>query len=219
MREAAQLLVGSHDYRNFCKIDPVNVIQFVREIRSAEIQLVQDSTNKPDEKLHALVLTGSGFLWHQVRCIVAILFLIGSGDEEVNIINRLLDVEKYPCKPTYNMAPELPLVLWDCSFDSTEFIYDSQVITRILEGLFDQWKEITVKYAIIRHMINALQGIAEVPNAPGRNKKRKYKALLERPTGPSLEEMISNLSEKQKEKYQAKKRKLEDYAAEKANEE
>jgi tRNA pseudouridine38/39 synthase len=47
---------------------------------------------------------GSGFLWHQIRCIVAILILIGQGKEEVNLVKALLDIEKYPCTPNYQIA-------------------------------------------------------------------------------------------------------------------
>jgi tRNA pseudouridine(38-40) synthase len=51
-----------------------------------------------------LIVTGSGFLWHQIRCVVAILILIGQGKEEVELIKALLDIEKYPCTPNYQIA-------------------------------------------------------------------------------------------------------------------
>jgi tRNA pseudouridine38/39 synthase len=51
-----------------------------------------------------LMVHGSGFLWHQIRCIVAILILIGQGKEEVNLVKALLDIEKYPCTPNYQIA-------------------------------------------------------------------------------------------------------------------
>jgi len=51
-----------------------------------------------------LMVHGSGFLWHQIRCIVAILILIGQGKEEVNLVKELLDIEKYPCTPNYQIA-------------------------------------------------------------------------------------------------------------------
>ncbi len=47
---------------------------------------------------------GSGFLWHQIRCVVAILILIGQGKEEISLIKSLLDIEKYPCTPSYPIA-------------------------------------------------------------------------------------------------------------------
>jgi hypothetical protein len=59
---------------------------------------------------------GWAFLYHQVRCMMAVLFMVGRGLEEPGIVPRLLDVTpgaRFERKPTYNMAPELPLVLMD----------------------------------------------------------------------------------------------------------
>ncbi|KAL8781305.1 MAG: hypothetical protein Q9213_006080 [Squamulea squamosa] len=67
-------------------------------------------------KIYAYKVRGSGFLWHQVRHMVAILFLIGQGLERPSIIDDLLDVEKHPGKPTYDMADAAPLVLEECNF-------------------------------------------------------------------------------------------------------
>lgn len=70
-------------------------------------------------KVYAFVVHGSAFLWHQVRHMMAILFLIGQGLEAPNLVSELLDTAKHPCKPLYNMADETPLVLWDCIFPDT----------------------------------------------------------------------------------------------------
>jgi tRNA pseudouridine38/39 synthase len=63
---------------------------------------------------------GSAFLWHQIRHMVAILFLVGQGLEKPSIITDLLDVEKNPRKPNYTLAAEAPLVLWDCIFPKVD---------------------------------------------------------------------------------------------------
>ncbi len=83
-------------------------------------------------QVYAFTVHGSGFLWHQVRCMVAILFLIGQGLESPDIIPTLLDIKKSPEKPKYEMADDAPLVLWDCIFpregadsreDALEWVY------------------------------------------------------------------------------------------------
>ena len=66
--------------------------------------------------MYTFNLHGSAFLWHQVRHMVAILFLVGQGLEKPSIVRELLDVEKNPRRPTYEMATDTPLVLWDCIF-------------------------------------------------------------------------------------------------------
>lgn len=42
MKEAAQYLVGEHDFRNFCKMDAVNVSNFKRKIASFTFHPVED---------------------------------------------------------------------------------------------------------------------------------------------------------------------------------
>lgn len=67
-------------------------------------------------KIYTFALHGSAFLWHQVRHMVGILFLIGQGLESPSLIEKLLDVQSIPGKPQYEMADDAPLVLWDCVF-------------------------------------------------------------------------------------------------------
>jgi tRNA pseudouridine38/39 synthase len=48
----------------------------------------------------------------QVRCIAAVLLMVGRGQERPDIVKKLLDVSLVPCKPQYNMAAEEPLLLY-----------------------------------------------------------------------------------------------------------
>ena len=66
--------------------------------------------------VYTFTFYGSAFLWHQVRHMVGILFLIGQGLEQPSLVDDLLDVKKNPCKPQYEMADDAPLVLWNCIF-------------------------------------------------------------------------------------------------------
>ncbi|KAL1638412.1 pseudouridine synthase deg1 [Neofusicoccum ribis] len=73
-----------------------------------------DDDNGPG--LFTFNVHGSAFLWHQVRHLVAVLFLVGQGLEKPSIVRELLDVKRNPTKPKYEMASDTPLVLWDCVF-------------------------------------------------------------------------------------------------------
>lgn len=98
MRVASQSLIGEHDFRNFCKMDVGNgVVQFRRRILDIQIEAV-DNNRDDSYSMYRLKLVGEAFLWHQVRCIVAVLFFVGSGKEETTIVRELLDVE---CNPRY----------------------------------------------------------------------------------------------------------------------
>lgn len=83
-------------------------------------------------RIYTFTVHGSAFLWHQVRHMAAILFLIGQGLESPSIVPALLDMQRNPTKPHYELADDAPLVLWDCIFpregdhsrrDTLEWVY------------------------------------------------------------------------------------------------
>lgn len=146
MRKAAKLFEGVHDFRNFCKLDTSKQLEtFERRIYHSDIELVdpkdiplgtlaraglsphgnavtKDAPPTPedaqphDAPVYVFHLQGNAFLWHQVRLMVSILFLVGQGFESPSIVSELLDITKNPRKPSYTMASDAPLVLWDCIF-------------------------------------------------------------------------------------------------------
>lgn len=48
------------------------------------------------DELWAMTVKGSAFLWHQVRCMVAVLFMIGEGLESAEVAILSLS-----CLPSY----------------------------------------------------------------------------------------------------------------------
>ncbi|TKA65955.1 hypothetical protein B0A55_10153 [Friedmanniomyces simplex] len=121
MQLAAEKLEGLHDFRNMCKVDASKQIaNFERRIFHAGIHRHSpDSASTGswlDPELYYFEVRGSAFLWHQVRHMVAVLFLVGQGYEQPDLVHHLLDVAKCPGKPVYEMADDRPLVLWDCIF-------------------------------------------------------------------------------------------------------
>ncbi|CAR28454.1 hypothetical protein ZYGR_0S00840 [Zygosaccharomyces rouxii] len=135
MQKAAALYHGEHDFRNFCKLDgSKQITNYTRNILGSEIQHISDN-------MYCFDLVGSAFLWHQVRCMMAILFLVGQGLEEPSVITNLLDVDKTPQKPIYEMASDLPLILYDCKFPEMEWIqptsadYKAIKYSKVIESL------------------------------------------------------------------------------------
>ena len=126
MAVAAARLCGEHDFRNICKMDVDVVSNFVRRIISFTVQ--DESTSEEHAQpgarrmgrmgtLWSLNVRGSAFLWHQVRCMATLLFMVGRGLESPDVIDALLDVQSMPGKPAYDMAAEEPLVLFDCGYE------------------------------------------------------------------------------------------------------
>ncbi|WFD29231.1 tRNA pseudouridine(38/39) synthase [Malassezia sp. CBS 17886] len=110
------------------------------------------------DPLFVLNLRGSAFLYHQVRNIMAVLFMVGAGLESPRVVDELVNVSPgaaaadrtrmrawlrtldagearredklralaledpasdlgvVPTKPSYEMAADMPLMLWECGF-------------------------------------------------------------------------------------------------------
>ncbi|RGP72705.1 hypothetical protein FLONG3_6713 [Fusarium longipes] len=184
MREAAKRYEGEHDFRNFCKIDPgKQITNFVRTIYEADIEEVPDVSSSlpylsgsqfapadglPADgvvypKVYSFNVRGSAFLWHQIRHMVAVLFLAGQRLEKPDVVTTMLDVASNPCKPNYVMADEVPLVLWDCIFpsendapvdptakktDGLDWVYlaDDPALSKpgpygVMDGMWAHWRE------------------------------------------------------------------------------
>ncbi|KAH9980567.1 pseudouridine synthase [Russula compacta] len=151
MRAAAARLVGEHDFRNLCKLDPAKQLtSFRRRILRADISPLDNdddggrSLSSTSRSMHVLDLVGTAFLYNQVRHIMAVLLLIGARLESPSLISALLNAgpdedsindsggcttaapavaegevappPRVTCKPEYQMADALPLVLWDCVY-------------------------------------------------------------------------------------------------------
>lgn len=75
----------------------------------------------PGLSVYKCIIRGSAFLWHQVRLMMNVLFMIGRGDEDPSVIDDLLDVEKVPTRPEYDYAPGENLILSDCGFEDMKW--------------------------------------------------------------------------------------------------
>ncbi|RLP65293.1 tRNA pseudouridine(38-40) synthase [Candida albicans Ca529L] len=152
MNQGAKLYQGIHDFRNFCKLDgSKQITNFVREIYQSQIiHLHQD--------YYCFDLKGSAFLWHQVRCMVAILFTIGQGLESPSIITDLMDTNKFPTKPQYEMAHDIPLVLYDCEFPSMEWksTDDEYRLHRVIQGFTRMQYDLQLKTQMSQIMEDTL---------------------------------------------------------------
>lgn len=221
MQEAAKLFEGVHDFRNFCKVDGSKQISnFEREIFYSRIEEVEDytgamaylnqdgmrphssSADTRNPKVYTFNLHGSAFLWHQVRHMVAILFLIGQGLEKASIIPELMDVQKNPSRPTYEMASDTPLVLWDCIFpregdkdrkDAVSWVYigDASGVGNVgaqyenqglMEGLWRNWREAKIDEMLAASLMGivANQGSKELPlTRPTRSKPSRSQKVFE----------------------------------------
>ncbi|KAL2324679.1 hypothetical protein Fmac_023737 [Flemingia macrophylla] len=195
MENAGNKLVGEHDFRNFCKMDAANVHNYRRHIMLFDISPTEVRYN--GNQLWVIKIRGSAFLWHQVRCMVAVLFMVGNDLESPNVIDMLLDTTRIPRKPQYTMASEVPLVLQSCEFDNIKFMCSSDAGEALRVHLVNECKIYQLQAAIFHE---ALLNCVPVSNDqsmqpfPGSKKKVSHIPLMSRPTEPSYEERRAKLN-------------------------
>ncbi|KAI8077722.1 pseudouridine synthase [Halteromyces radiatus] len=199
MQKAANYMIGSHDFRNFCKLDPSKQQSYNRHILSIDIV--------PCQQHYQVVIKGTAFLWHQVRCIMSVLFLVGQRLERPEIVLDLLDIDKVNAKPDYPLASDLPLLLYDCEFEKGQLDWQYGLRPQRLQQHWNElWYDQTVRSWLYQTF---LEDLSEKPSVYtpkptstivlGAGKvirTTKYRPLLERARADS--EQIK------REKYQAK---------------
>ncbi|KAJ2701025.1 pseudouridine synthase deg1 [Coemansia sp. IMI 209128] len=175
MKEAARKYLGQHDFRNFCRLDPAKQISnFERNVLDIDINPVAAQVPFVGEGQSAqgrwwqLELRGTAFLWHQVRCMMAILFHVGQGLEEPSIVDKMLDVENMNGKPEYEMACDVPLVLADCAFDATDVQWihlrnpgnDFGNMAGLDRAISNEWGQLNTRAVIASALLQNLRSTA-----------------------------------------------------------
>eukprot|EP00752_Nemacystus_decipiens_P008308 g7426.t1 len=163
MDEAASKIVGNHDFRNLCKIDVANVSNFVRHIKYASVKPVPsasaDYAGTEYYRICVFEVCGQAFLWHMVRCLMSVLFMVGKGLESPDVMSFLVDMERCPGKPHYDMAPDGPLLLHGCRFRSLEFQYTPENLYCLQAHLETLWEEAAIKAARLLNNLEYLAGV------------------------------------------------------------
>lgn len=83
----------------------------VRDVWHVSLVPIRDKLIYKDMKVFEFRIKSRAFLWHQIRCIMAVLFLIGRKLEAPEVISDLLDIGKTSAKPMYQIASEVKLLL------------------------------------------------------------------------------------------------------------
>lgn len=183
MREAASMILGEHDFRNFCKRDPSKDVQnFVRTILESRIEDVGEHSGSPHD-MFKFVIRGTAFLYHQVRCTMAVLFLVGQGKDDPEVVRYLLSNLYENWRPTYQMASEIPLVLVECGFDKVKFSTKDESVsdlfcnaggsTRTQRHLFGLWKDKMAQALTLKWLLDSETALDDGPS--------KVQTLLRKP--------------------------------------
>ena len=175
MDNALRRMVGRHDFRNLCKMNVLEVSNFVRVIKAARIVVPDGGAGGEGGEGRRLAtchieIVGQAFLWHQIRCLVAVLFLVGRGLEKPGIVDALLDIDANPGKPSYPMASEMPLVLHRCAYggdaeDRVPFRCSARELWGVSCDLERRWEDLALAAARLRDGLASLETEATVTAA------------------------------------------------------
>lgn len=196
MSEAAKMFEGRHDFRNFCRFDE-SVTNFERVLFNVEIREavreavgVENSERKVCEnecvddmyKMYYIFVRGQAFLWHQVRCMAAVLFDVGRGLEEPNVVFHMLNDVKQDKgtfahgRPHYRLASPTPLLLFECSYPKNVIWFGEkdEITEKSLEKADNHiagcWTREASKCAVVREI---LEDTDKMFGEVGRGKKRQ----------------------------------------------
>jgi tRNA pseudouridine38-40 synthase len=99
MTEAAGQFLGTHNFSNFARVRDKNPYRTVLAIQIGE-----------DDDFIYVEVKAESFLWHQVRCMAAMLAKVGRNESGKDAIAELL---QNPAGKSLQPAPAEGLVLWD----------------------------------------------------------------------------------------------------------
>lgn len=100
MQEAANYLVGEHDFKSFCSVNTV---------AETTVRTIYDVSVSKNEDMISIKVTGSGFLYNMVRIIAGTLMEVGKGNIKPQDIEEILQAcDRTKAGPT---APACGLTL------------------------------------------------------------------------------------------------------------
>ncbi len=120
MREAAEMLKGEHDFRNFSSAKEDSV----REIQKLEVA--------GEKGMVTFDVRANGFLWNMVRKIVRSLEMVGSSEKDLAWIGDLLNPKINHGAPA---APAEGLVLMDVGYEGLTWQVDEYSRKRAAKAL------------------------------------------------------------------------------------
>jgi hypothetical protein len=86
--------------------------------------------------------------------MAAVLFMVGRGHEQPDIVSKLLDVERHEAKPLYRMASDLPLVLHEAAYDGLEWQRNDE--PGVVKSLRSTAKRLAFQLAIVDGFVTSL---------------------------------------------------------------
>ncbi|KAL7467995.1 hypothetical protein ACHAXS_008216 [Conticribra weissflogii] len=144
------------------KTEDASLAENSNERDEIEIKVVDSLTPLSPRDMCHVEITGQAFLWHQIRCIMSILFFIGRKLESPSIVNELVDIQANPAKPAYEMASETALVLHECTFGKLHMGRTVKNLWEVTKTLEQRWERHAVAAERAKNELDSLNIEARV---------------------------------------------------------
>jgi hypothetical protein len=173
----------------------------VRHIFESEILQVDDSDSPTS--YYVFHVRGSSFLYHQVRCMMAILLLIGQSREPVSLVSTLIDEEGNLGRPMYEMADESALVLAECGYNEKWFNWitddkkcEGHVQRSIFDKVWDNWREESTRAIVDKELMMRVaestgESVDSIVERRGEKESKRHRGLLKMKRGETLDERFA----------------------------
>jgi tRNA pseudouridine38-40 synthase len=145
MREASDLLIGVHDFRNF-SLDKRR--SAVRKVFSADVHLSGACV--------VIQVAAKSFVWNMMRKLVSALTLVGNGQRSVEWFRNMLNPEVH--KEGIRSAPALGLVLTRVEYAGIEFVEDAYAKKRAQKHIQEAVLQNTVMLEVLKRFNERMAG-------------------------------------------------------------
>lgn len=131
----------------------------------------------------------------QVRCIAAVLLMVGRGQEPPRIVADLLDIARQPRKPQYALAPQAPLILLGADFTGLPPLHLSPLAASMLSRRVGAAAaEHAARLAVLEEVAAAVAAAAAAAGAAA--PPPRHRRLLGRATDEPLAERLAAFNAK-----------------------
>jgi tRNA pseudouridine38-40 synthase len=143
MREASELLLGIHDFRNFSLEKRHSA---VRTIFSSDVQASGDFV--------VIEVAADSFVWKMMRKLVSALTLVGKAQRSVEWFGKMLNPDAHA--EGIRSAPALGLILNRVEYDGIEFQEDSYAKKKALRHVHEALQQNTLMVQILKRFTDRM---------------------------------------------------------------
>ena len=138
---------GTHDFRNFAKIERNNEKNTVKTIESITL-------SKINENVVRILISSRSFLWQQIRRMVGHIINVATTDLSIKSTQLLIENHSRIQKPP--SAPAESLILEDILYENIQFEFDRKSVNSFRQYLVNEATRYEAQLALHKLLIHSI---------------------------------------------------------------